>query len=234
MLISVLAESSEWRAGEPLSGIETVRFSPDSKYLAAAGDESKIWVNFVALSSVIVTFSSHLQVWEIGKRRIRNIFNGHRYIIWSLDFSHNGKAIVSGSSDCTVRVWNMQTGTSKVFTDSESQIFSVSFSPDGQYIAAGTGHEVLMWDVRKGGLVERLNVHTSFVCGVTFTPDGKRLVTGSRDKTLKVWDITLLSLGQPCLADGQQDSRVDDVDKKGKIMEYLLDFEDPVCVHAFL
>jgi len=34
--------------------------------------------------------------------------------------------------------------------------------------------------------------HSSGVYSVSFSPDGKRIVSGSRDNTLKVWDISSL------------------------------------------
>ncbi|MEK7215843.1 MAG: WD40 repeat domain-containing protein [Chloroflexota bacterium] len=34
--------------------------------------------------------------------------------------------------------------------------------------------------------------HTGLVNSLAFTPDGQRLVTGSRDRTVKIWDLTQL------------------------------------------
>ena len=43
------------------------------------------------------------------------MFDGHQDLVRSLDFSHDGSFIVSGSYDKTVRIWNMNTRESKVF-----------------------------------------------------------------------------------------------------------------------
>ena len=37
-----------------------------------------------------------------------------------------------------------------------------------------------------------LKGHSSGVTSVSFSPDGKRIVSGSKDNTLKVWDISSL------------------------------------------
>jgi WD40 repeat protein len=41
----------------------------------------------------------------------------------------------------------------------------------------------------------------SLVCGVAFSPDGKRLYSGSRDTTVKVWDVSSLGHAGPAADD---------------------------------
>ena len=38
------------------------------------------------------------------------MFEGHQQEIYSLDFSRDGRLIVSGSGDRTARIWDMETG----------------------------------------------------------------------------------------------------------------------------
>ena len=47
------------------------------------------------------------QIWEIAKKRILRVFDGHQQEIYSLDFSLDGRLIVSGSGDKTARIWDM-------------------------------------------------------------------------------------------------------------------------------
>jgi len=51
---------------------------------------------------------------------------------------------------------------------------------------------VKVWDSRTGKLVRSFRGHKSVVTSVAFSPDGWRLVSGSRDHTVKVWDLTEL------------------------------------------
>jgi glucose repression regulatory protein TUP1 len=144
------------------------------------------------------------QIWDIKNKRIRNIFDGHQQEIYSLDFSVDGRLIVSGSGDKTARIWDMDNGTSKVLTindpdslNNDAGVTSVAISPNGQLVAAGSLDTVVrIWDVSTGALVERLRGHRDSVYSVAFTPDGKGLVSGSLDKTLKYWDVSgLVSVG---------------------------------------
>ncbi len=73
-------------------------------------------------------------------------------------------------------------------------VVGVAFSPDGQLIASGGGiydelGQVKVWAADTGKKLWESSDHESVVCDVAFSPDGQRMATGSRDKTVKVWDV---------------------------------------------
>ncbi|RDB30834.1 Transcriptional repressor rco-1 [Hypsizygus marmoreus] len=179
----VLVDESAGKSGDLY--IRSVCFSPDGKYLATGAEDKQI------------------RIWDIAKRKIRNIFDGHQQEIYSLDFSSDGRLIVSGSGDKTARIWDMADGSSKVLTindpdslNNDAGVTSVAISPNGQLVAAGSLDTVVrIWDVATAQLVERLRGHRDSVYSVAFTPDGKGLVSGSLDKTLKYWDVSGLMTG---------------------------------------
>ena len=49
-----------------------------------------------------------------------------------------------------------------------------------------------VWDSRTGAEVVTFRGHTGLVSTLAFSPDGKRLYSGSRDATVKVWDLAKL------------------------------------------
>jgi WD40 repeat protein len=159
---------------------------------------------------------------------------GHSDWVLRVSFSPDGKRIVSGSGDKTLKVWDAQTGQETLTLKGHSDaVVSVTFSPDGKRIVSSDGlflmkfGEIKVWDLspldelqrnkvtvaqRKGARAagkpaakkaaaiqeaERLAAETSLtlkghsgpVTSVSFSPDGKRIVSGSRDSSLKVWDI---------------------------------------------
>lgn len=132
-----------------------------------------------------------------------NIFDGHQQEIYSLDFSRDGRLIVSGSGDRTARIWDMNDGSCTVLTindadslNNDAGVTSVAISPNGRLVAAGSLDTVVrIWDVSTGLLVQKLRGHQDSVYSVVFTPDGRSLVSGSLDKTLKCWDVSGLMTG---------------------------------------
>ncbi|KAG1877108.1 WD40-repeat-containing domain protein [Suillus tomentosus] len=192
----VLADEAAGKAGDLY--IRSVCFSPDGKYLATGAEDKQI------------------RIWDIAKKRIRNVFDGHQQEIYSLDFSLDGRLIVSGSGDKTARIWDMVDGSSKVLTindadpvNNDAGVTSVAISPNGQLVAAGSLDTVVrIWDVGTGSLIERLRGHRDSVYSVAFTPDGKGLVSGSLDKTLKYWDVSgLLAKRKEAVANGKKDDK---------------------------
>jgi len=134
-----------------------------------------------------------LQVWTISQTRVRNILR-HQHAVSALNFSPNGRYIVSCSYDKKVIIWRLRDGSSRVLISYEVYTFSVRFSLDGRYIASGNSDgELLIWNVRTGKLVARWWGHSSLVSSLVFTPDGKRLLSGSWDNEVKQWDVSSLS-----------------------------------------
>ena len=49
-------------------------------------------------------------LWHIPTGKIRTPLAAHEQPIWSIAFSPDGKYFASGSSDHTIKLWNIQTG----------------------------------------------------------------------------------------------------------------------------
>ena len=127
------------------------------------------------------------------------MFKGHKLTVGSITFSPNGRSLVSGSDDRSVRIWNVRDGSSKVLpvTGEPSYFISVELSPDGRYVTAGNlDGTVWIWDFRTHKLVTKWEGHANGVWCTKFTPDGHGLMSGGSDKTVKYWDASLLGIRQ--------------------------------------
>jgi WD40 repeat protein len=51
----------------------------------------------------------HPQIWDIATKHILSRFEGHKDNVISLNFSRDGRLIISGSCDNTVRIWDTET-----------------------------------------------------------------------------------------------------------------------------
>ncbi|KIJ46218.1 hypothetical protein M422DRAFT_165567 [Sphaerobolus stellatus SS14] len=129
---------------------------------------------------------------------------GHRGSISCIAFSHDGKRIVSGSHDKTIRIWDAETGQNvgDPLTGHTEWVQSVAFSHDGKQIVSGSADKTIqIWDVETGQNVgDPLIVHTYLFMSVAFSHDGKRIVSGSDDETIQIWDAeTGQNVGDPLI-----------------------------------
>ncbi|KAJ2925578.1 hypothetical protein H1R20_g11517, partial [Candolleomyces eurysporus] len=117
---------------------------------------------------------------------------GHRSWVRAVAISPDGKSIVSGSWDNTIRIWDMETGAQvgKPLLGHGDTINSVAISPDGKFIVSGAEDKTIrIWDAGTGMQVgESLRGHEDWVLSVAFLHDGQHIVSGSRDKTIRIWD----------------------------------------------
>lgn len=72
-------------------------------------------------------------------------------------------------------------------------ISAVAFSPSAHLLAGAHGHDVVLWDVtdpRAPVKRDTLTGHGDNVKAVSFSPNGRHLASGSRDGTMRLWDVS--------------------------------------------
>ena len=91
-------------------------------------------------------------------------YKGHTDYVWSVAYSPDGQFIVSGSGDCTIRIWDAKTGApvGKPLKGHIGYVWSVAYSPNGQYIVSGSGDNTIqLWDS---------DLHVSVQSSTSFNP----------------------------------------------------------------
>jgi WD40 repeat protein len=77
-----------------------------------------------------------IRLWELPSGKPLHVLEGHTELVYSIDFTPDGKRLASGSTDPTVRIWDFETGAEVLNIPFPVQIYLVRFSPDGRRLAA--------------------------------------------------------------------------------------------------
>ncbi|MCL2805159.1 MAG: caspase family protein [Treponema sp.] len=114
---------------------------------------------------------------------------GHTSEVYSVAFSPDGRHVVSGAGDSTIKLWNVATGREiRTFSGHSSNVFCIAFSPDGRQVISGSYDETIkIWDVTTGREIKTIG-HTGGVGSVAFSPDAKQIISSSFGGTIKIWD----------------------------------------------
>ncbi|KAF2200316.1 WD40 repeat-like protein [Delitschia confertaspora ATCC 74209] len=155
---------------------------------------------------VIITGSrdSTLRIWKLPQVGDRSIMqagipandNDNPYFIRALT-GHNhsvraiaarGDILVSGSYDCTVRVWRISTGDVLHRLQGHSQkVYSVVLDhARNRCISGSMDNLVKVWSLSTGACLFSLEGHTSLVGLLDLSHE--RLVSAAADSTLRIWD----------------------------------------------
>jgi transcription initiation factor TFIID subunit 5 len=109
----------------------------------------------------------------------------------AVKFHPNSKYVVTGSSDKSVRMWDIQGGRCfRLFSGHTGGISCISVSEDGRLMAsAGEDKSIMLWDLASGKLLKKMLGHKSAVYSLDFSKEGSILVSGSADGTVRLWDV---------------------------------------------
>ena len=155
---------------------------------------------------LIITGSrdSTLRVWKLPQPGDRQIFHAgppardtdNPYFLRTLSGHHNsvraiaahGDTLISGSYDCTVRVWKISNGDLVHRLQGHTQkVYSVVLDHTrNRCISGSMDNLVKVWDLTSGACLFNLEGHTSLVGLLDLSHD--RLVSAAADSTLRIWD----------------------------------------------
>ncbi|ORZ11811.1 putative platelet-activating factor acetylhydrolase ib alpha subunit [Absidia repens] len=155
-----------------------------------------------------------IKVWDVNNdyKCIKTLY-GHDHSVSSVCFLPSGDKIVSASRDKTIKLWDMASGyCEKTFSGHLEWVRSVVPSEDGRWLLTASNDQTArLWDLQTTETKMDFRGHDHVVEWAIFAPvnaypyieqlmgienktkdqpiAGQYIITGSRDKTIKLWDI---------------------------------------------
>lgn len=156
--------------------------SPDGKTLATAGP--------VAGAAVP---ADTVCIYDVVGRKLRLELKGHRGHVRDVAFIGDGRSVVTGGDDGSIRVWDVATGEPRQRWDVGSAVRAVAAGPaNASAVAAGDAAGTIhIWDLNKGEKLRELAAHKEGVASLAWAPDGRKLASHGQDGG----DVSLWELG---------------------------------------
>ena len=132
-------------------------------------------------------YDNRLIVWDAATRQALARVD-HDHLINACDFSHDGRWLVSASSDCSARIWSLpDLRLQVVLAGHDDDVDMARFSPDDAWIATCALDRMVRVFARDGRLIHAMGGHTGNVLSLAWR-DSRHFVTTSVDGTLRQWD----------------------------------------------
>ncbi|XP_044517384.1 WD repeat-containing protein 88 [Gracilinanus agilis] len=145
-------------------------------------------------------------------KTISYIKDHHDRPITTCNFNFDNVRVASGSSDNTVKIWDVSAQATLVkIQEAHSNIVAdCCFTFSGHFLCTASWDKTLkIWDVNAGGFrkegacVTLMEGHTGSVSSCLFSRDASLIVSGSYDKTITVWDVA--GGYKKCILKGHED-----------------------------
>lgn len=199
-------------------------FSPDSRHIAVAGTEGKL---FIANA-------------ENGK--VVHEVNAHGDWVLSVCYNAEGTLLATGANDSRIKIWDTAGTLLHTLVGHAGDVTSVSFSKDGKsLISSSADGSIKKWSFAKEEVLWTLDVSAKSVYDFALSPDGNFLAVVAKDKNLSIWNIASQSKlsSYPLPGDGgktvdwsPKEKQVCVGTEQGDLM--LLDVSAPLSSHPIL
>ena len=119
--------------------------------------------------------------WLNDRAQPHLIISAHDTGIWRLAYLPDGRRVVTGSGDRTVKVWNLESGEQEgTSMEHENEMADVAVTQDGTKIISSDEHgNIKIWDVETHKLVEEW-IHPEHWPKIAISPDDRLIAVGDQ------------------------------------------------------
>lgn len=128
------------------------------------------------------THGREVDLRDAHSGRILHRLLGNGSVVDDMQFSRDGRLLVTAGADHLARIWDAHSGyLLHVLRGHFFAVRTAEFSPDARWVVTASQFTAGLWDASTGRLLQYLRGHTKPLTGASFSPDGRYIVTGGDD-----------------------------------------------------
>ncbi|MBI4781798.1 MAG: protein kinase [Oscillatoriophycideae cyanobacterium NC_groundwater_1537_Pr4_S-0.65um_50_18] len=182
--------ASSWICDRTLTGHEgevtALSISPSGRTLASGSSDKTIRLWRLDSGELLHTFGGR-SLWPNPWSN-----TGHQDRISALTFSRNGRILISGSSDGSIKLWDLANlSLISTLPGHGWEISAIALDPQGYLLASGSGDGLIqLWEPETDELIANLSEHQDRISALLIHPQKQIMISGSYDKTIRLWDLS--------------------------------------------
>jgi WD40 repeat protein len=172
--ITLIDMNTRQRSGIDLNArnIKFAAFSPNGLQIASGASDGVI------------------SIWYLNEANKVINSRKHKGEITTLEFSPDGRLLVTGGADGATVVTEVRSGNELYRRLHDDQVKDIAFSPDGSwYATASNDRKIRVWKTTDGEQILLMS-QSNFVQAVQISADGQWIATTGDDKTVRVWNAS--------------------------------------------
>ncbi len=127
-----------------------------------------------------------IQLFDVATGKLTAMLTGYPALVQWVAFTPDGKSLVGGAVEDTVKVWDVSTRGERLTFHAGTHL---ALAPDGNTLAVVRGgREIQLWDVASGRSLVRIGSVPSQIHGMRFDPAGTQLAVACDDGTVRLFD----------------------------------------------
>jgi len=135
-----------------------------------------------------------VKIWDWPRQTlVRSLEVPKQSKISCVAFTGDGKHILAGMNDGSIRVWEVLTGVAlDPFLGHESYVRAVICLPgSSRVVSCGLDTTIRVWDFRSRKEIRRLKGHTDWVLDIASCANGRSIASVGLDRKVYLWNLAL-------------------------------------------
>ncbi|WP_071516540.1 hypothetical protein [Geitlerinema sp. PCC 9228] len=200
----------------PTTGVNAIAILPDSNLAVTGGTDSNLYLWNLETGELVSQQEAHdnditaiayhrqsnllasasqdgtVKLWtpQNNQLSLQQTLTGHAGWVTAVAISSNGRRVIGGGSDTTIKVWDAATGgLQQTLTGHQSAVYDLAIASEGTLASASQDKTIKLWDLSSGQLQQTLTDHEAGVYSLAVSTQEKTLISGSADDTIKLWNL---------------------------------------------